>query len=216
MKLPKAFLKLPLGILAAFTLVLATANTTFAHVTVKPGEVATATYQVFTVNVPNEKTIPTVSVKVIVPENITGVTPTHKSGWKISTEKERSGEDARVISITWSAGKITDGFRDEFTFSAKTPDEAAEIKWKAYQTYSDGTVVAWDKEEEGDSHGKENDSGPFSVTNVVASATTGGNHHDLSESNSAAAQVSADRALYVGIAGVVLGLAAVFLATRKE
>ena len=218
MKLSKAFSKLPLGVLAAFALVFATTTTTFAHVTVKPGEVATASYQVFTVNVPNEKEIPTTSVKVAVPENVSSVTPTNKSGWKVSTEKEGTGEEAKVKSITWSGGEIADGLRDEFTFSAKTPDEATEIKWKAYQTYSDGTVVSWDKEEEGDSHSEDSNSGPLSVTNVTAEAISN-NDHDSSKSNTVTAtkaQVSADRALYVGIAGVILGLGAVFLATRKK
>jgi hypothetical protein len=39
MELSKNFSKLPLGVFAAFLLVLATASTAFAHVTVKPGEV---------------------------------------------------------------------------------------------------------------------------------------------------------------------------------
>lgn len=64
------------------------AHTAVAHVTVKPGETTPSTYQVFTVNVPNEKDIPTVSVRLVVPETITGVTPTTKAGWEIVTEKK--------------------------------------------------------------------------------------------------------------------------------
>lgn len=216
MKLSKTLSKLPLGIITAFAVVAAAATTTFAHVTVKPGEVATATYQVFTVNVPNEKAIPTISVKLVVPESIKSITPTNKPGWKILIEKEGSGEEAKVKSITWSGGEIIDGLRDEFTFSAKTPDDATELKWKAYQTYSDKTVVSWDKEEEGDSHGKESNSGPLSITNVTTEAASDDKHSGNNSVTTTDAQASADRALYAGIAGVVLGLAAVFLATRKR
>jgi uncharacterized protein YcnI len=122
-----------------------------------------------------------------------------------------------VTSITWSGGEIADGLRDEFTFNAKTPDEPIELKWKAYQTYSDNTVVSWDKEKEGDSHGEESDSGPLSVTNVTDEFPSDGHDHSEKSSVTAAdAQASADRALYISIAGVVLGLVAVFLATRKN
>jgi uncharacterized protein YcnI len=213
-RLSKSFSKLLFGVLAACMLVLAPASTTLAHVTVKPGEVATATYQVFTVNVPNEKTIPTVSVRVVIPESVTSVTPTNKPGWKVSVEKDGDGAEAKVTSISWSGGKIDDGLRDEFTFSAKTPDSAGELKWSAYQTYSDGTVVSWDKEKEGDSHGEDNNSGPFSITNVTTEAALNNDH--TTNVTAADAKASADRALCVGIVAVVLGLGAVFLATRKK
>lgn len=206
-----------ISLASAVTLVaaLASAGTASAHVTVKPGEVATATYQVFTVSVPNEKDIPTVSVRLLIPEGLEGVTPTKKAGWEIATETE----DAEVRSITWSGGEITDGLRDEFTFSARTPDSPTELQWKAYQTYTDGTVVAWDEEESDDGHRHgDGDSGPFSVTNVVAEDAGASDSSATAEENAliADAQARADRALYVGIAGVVVGLIAVFLATRRQ
>ena len=194
-----------------------TATASFAHVTVKPGEVGSASYQVFTVNVPNEKEIPTVSVKVLVPDSVASVTPTKKAGWTISTEKEGSGHDAKVTSITWSGSEITDGLREEFTFSAKTPVEPTELQWKAYQTYADGTVVSWDQKEseEGHGHGIGADSGPYSVTNVTDLPTVAGDSHDHNEEIEAA-QTAADRGMYLGAAGLAVGLIAVFLATRKN
>ncbi len=198
--------KIPLAAAVASLFILASASQVAAHVTVKPGEAGTAAYQVFTVNVPNEKEIPTVAVKVLVPEGVTSVTPTNKAGWDIAVE--RDGAAAR--SITWSGGEITDSFRDEFTFSAKTPDAPAELQWKAYQTYADGTVVAWDQDaEDGHGHGAA-DQGPFSVTNVA---------DDLEDATSAsldAAKASADRGMYFGVAGLVAGLVAVYFATRKK
>ncbi len=180
----------------------------FAHVVVKPGEVTTASYQTFSVNVPNEKDIPTVGVKVLIPENVASVTPTKKMGWKITTETE----DDVVTAIVWSGGEIADGLRDEFTFSAKTPEVAGVIKWKAYQTYSDGTVVAWDQEEsdEGHEHSGDEAAGPLSITDVVVSPEV------EAGTDTVRIQATAERAQYVAVVAIVLALIAVFIATRKR
>ncbi len=178
-----------------------------AHVTVKPGEVATAAYQTFTVSVPNEKDIPTTAVRVVVPSGVANVTPTQKSGWSIETKQD--GEN--VSEITWKDGEIAEGLRDEFTFSAKTPAEPGNIEWKAYQTYSDGTVVAWDQAETGDGHGDEN-KGPFSVTSVVADTSP----NTATSEEVARANSNAQRAMYIAIAAVAIALISVFFATRKK
>lgn len=199
---------------AAFALSLG--STTYAHVTVKPAEAVTSGYQTFTVSVPNEKEISTVSVKVVMPSGIVSATPTQKAGWQIIKETEGTGEDATTKSITWEGGSISDGTRDEFTFSAKTPEKAAELQWKAYQTYADGTVVAWDKASEGGhGHGGEANSGPFSVTKIVTETTQDAVSKKTDQA-AADAQLAAERALYVGIAALVVSIIGVFLVTRKK
>jgi hypothetical protein len=50
----------------------------------------------------------------------------------------------RVSEISWTGGNIPAGQRDEFLFSAQAPASSTTIPWKAYQTYADGSVVAWD------------------------------------------------------------------------
>ena len=185
-----------------------------AHVTVKPSEAASASYQLFTVSVPNEKPLSTVAVKVLIPENVSGVTPTNKAGWSVSTEK--NGDT--VTTISWSDGEIKDGLRDEFTFSAKTPDSPGELQWKAYQTYADGTVVAWDQTES-DSHGHshgETEAGPLSVTMVTETAENAADEKQEMAGSVENAQTTANRGMYLGIAGVLAGLVAVFFATRKK
>lgn len=188
-------------------------STAFAHVTVKPTEVVTAGYQTFTVSVPNEKDIPTVSVKVLIPDSIASATPTQKSGWEIV--KETAGD--KTTSITWQGGSIGDGTRDEFTFSAKVPEKSGELQWKAYQTYEDGTVVAWDQASEGGhGHDSENpNAGPFSVTKVVAE-TTQETALQKAEQAAANAQTIAERSLYFSIAALALGIVGIFLGTRKK
>ncbi len=189
--------------------------TVAAHVTVKPAEVATASYQTFIVSVPNEKEVPTTAIKLLIPEAVTSVKPTVKPGWTIATEKSGEGETAQVTSITWSDGEIADGLRDDFTFSAKAPDVPGEIEWKAYQTYSDGTVVAWDQASSGDSHGAGENTGPLSVTNVVEGAST--DSHDGNEEMAAEDDSQmADIAIYVAGAALIISFVAIFFATRKK
>ena len=204
--------KLSVGIVSAVIIGAVSVPSVSAHVTVKPGEVASASYQTFTVSVPNEKDIPTTSVKVVVPENIASVTPTQKAGWKIEIEK--NADASKVTAITWLNGAIPAEQRDEFTFSAKTPDTSGEVQWKAYQTYSDGVVVAWDQAQtEGSGHdSNEPNKGPFSVTKV-----TGDIEEDENKSAAIAdAEATANRAQYIAIGATLIALVAVFLATRKK
>ncbi len=214
MSIRSTFYKLPiLGLAAALMLA---GNTAHAHVTVSPSEVVSAGYQTFTVNVPNEKDIPTTSLRILIPENVTNVTPTQKAGWEIVTEKGEGDDSDNVRSIVWGNGSIEKGLRDEFTFSAKVPEKTGEIQWKAYQVYADGTLVSWDQKESDDGHSEENKNmGPFSVTKVVVGsddeATTNKNHQAIVD-----AKTTAERSLYVAIAGVFVGLVGVFLATRKK
>lgn len=138
----------------------------FAHVVVKPAEVKVGAFQTFNVSVPVEKEIPTVALKVVIPSGLKYITPTVKQGWTINVVKEGEGESAVVKEINWQYGSIPAGQRDDFTFSAQVPEVASELKWKAYQTYADGTVVAWEAEPT-DSEEKSDSSGPYSTTAVV-------------------------------------------------
>jgi uncharacterized protein YcnI len=155
-----------------------------AHVTVKPEEVGISKYQTFTVSVPNEKETPTTGVRLIIPQGLEHVSPNSKPGWNIEIKKigvsmkgeilntgEKAPDPETVTELIWTGGSIPEGQRDEFLFSAKVPAGEGEIIWKAYQTYADGEIVAWDQDpnaskptDEGtDEHG----SNPFSVTQVV-------------------------------------------------
>lgn len=182
--------------LLIFSIILGTTSYAFAHVTVKPAQTTPATYQVFSVAVPNEKNIPTIQVRLLIPENVESVTPNIKSGW---TTKTTTTTDGKVTELIWSKGIIPEGFRDEFVFSAKTGIKEESIIWKAYQTYSDGTVVAWDANpHEEDTHGQtseeESTSGPYSETKVVASTST---HNDSLFAISLFAMLIALYSLYI-------------------
>ena len=136
-----------------------------AHVVVKPAQVPTGSFESFSVGVPNEKDIPTTSLRLVMPDGLQYVSAKLAPGWKVDITKTGTGEDAKVTEITWSGNEIPAGFRDDFVFSAKVPDSATDLTWKAYQTYQDGTVVAWDMKDNGKD---EEGSTPASITKVVA------------------------------------------------
>lgn len=190
------------------------AQPAFAHVTVKPGEVLTGSYETFTVSVPNEEdTAAVTELRLVMPEGLEGVTPSVTPGWEVSVDEEGQGEDAAVTSITWQGGEIPAGFRDDFTFSAKTPDEAGELRWKAYQTYDNGTVVAWAfaEGEEPETPGEDaafTEAGPFSVTSVVAEA------HDHSAGHGGQSRLNLMSA-FIATGALFVALAAFAIATRK-
>lgn len=172
----------------------------FAHVVVKPAETTVGSFDTYTVSVPNEKEIAVTSVKLNIPKGLSYVTPTTKPEWSIDVEKD--GDAAQ--SITWKDGTIPAGQRQDFTFSAQAPAAAGDITWKAYQTYADGTVVAWDKTPTNSAAEGEN-SGPFSVTKVTDDTET------------AAVSSSAPNttlALVISIVAVVLSAASLFIRKR--
>lgn len=135
-----------------------------AHVVVKPAEVGIGTFQTFSVGVPVEKDIPTTQIRLVIPEGVTNVTPNVKAGWEIEVKKEGTGEEVRTTEVIWKNGNIAAGLRDDFLFSARTPSSEARLAWKAYQTYEDGEVVAWEMEPNSDGG---HDTKPYSVTNVI-------------------------------------------------
>lgn len=204
--------KLPLLGFIVSALVLVFSATASAHVTVSPKQVLTAERVTFAVSVPNEHDTPVVAVRLVIPDGLTSVRPFAKQGWDIEVVKSGEGETTTASEITWtSAGaNVPVDLKDEFYFGAKTPTAETELQWKAYETYADGTVVAWEQEPS-EAEGNK----PYSVTKVVSETAQDASVKNADQA-AADAKTAANRALYVGIAGVLLGLAAVFLATRKK
>ena len=165
-------------------LTLFSSNLAFAHAVVKPNIAGIAAYQVFTVSVPSEKDVATTGVRLVLPEGLESITPTVKPGWIIDIITEKTGKtvkndnemdtpEYKPKEITWTAGVIPPHLRDEFTFQVKLPSKVATLAWKVYQTYKDGSVVAWelsptDSQSKGQA-GKSDFSkfGPYSTTKVL-------------------------------------------------
>ncbi len=186
-------------------------GTAVAHVVVKPGDVPTASFQTFSVSMPNERDTAVSALKLVLPEGLQSVSPTQKPGWHITEEKTGEGEAAKVTSITWDGGAIDPELRDDFTFSAKVPDTTTELVWKAYQTYADGTTVSWDQKPTAAANDDSKTAGPYSVTRVTVSAPTKTATTDTTPNNRAATL-----AVYIAAASFVISLIALGFATRQK
>lgn len=149
-----------------------------AHVSVKPAEIGVGARSNFVVSVPTEEDVPTTQVRLVVPEGIKSVSPNVAPGWNIQLIKTGEGDAERVSEVIWSGGSIGVDLRNEFAFSAQAPANEAALSWKAYQTYANGIIVAWDTDPKTvEEYSKanpvpagthdENAPKPYSVTKVV-------------------------------------------------
>ncbi len=159
-----AYKTLTAGFVLVIGIVLAVPSVALAHVVVRPTEVETAARQVFTVGVPNESKsgAQIVNVRLVIPDGLESTRPNSKPGWNIEVVKSGEGESARVSEIIWSGGSVPTDQRDEFLFQSKAPVKTGELQWKSYETYSDGTVVAWE-----DKPSQKEGTQPYSVTKVI-------------------------------------------------
>jgi uncharacterized protein YcnI len=148
------------------------ASSVRAHVVVNPKSVGVASRQNFTISVPTEKEVATVGLRLVLPAEIKAVTPNVKQGWKIEVKSKPTGkkimdddgveiDETIETEIVWTGGVIPPGQRDEFIFATQVPGSVTNLNWKAYQTYADNTVVAWDQTPGGGSER------PYSVTQVT-------------------------------------------------
>ncbi len=187
--------------ISLLSLFLAAAAVASAHATVSPAEAPAASYETFTLSVPTEKDVPTTAVRMIVPAEVTYISPVVKPGWKIQLQKE--GE--RITEISWTGGSIPAEQKDLFQFTARTPEEGSTLIWKIYQTYGDGTIVAWDQESpEGGDH--DSVQYPYSTTEVGAAEEHRGGKHRGDEDGLPIA---------LSIMALAVSLAALWLAWKR-
>ena len=160
-----SFFYTPLGVVL---LVCATAQIASAHVIVHPDSVGLAKTQLFTMGVPVEKGLSTTAMRLLIPTGVTAVMPNTKPGWTITTKKAGEGDAALVSEIDWTGGSVPSGQRDDFVFEAQVPAKATTLQWKAYQTFSDGSITSWDKAPN-PANAKDDDDSitPYSQTAIV-------------------------------------------------
>src|SRR5712691_2640577 len=121
--------------LAAF---LACATAAEAHVTIQPRESKAGVAETYSMRVPTEGKVTTVSVELEIPEGVTIVSVEAPTGTRYETK--RVGD--RITSITWTTA-IKPGDSQQLTFKATNPTQASEITWKAHQRYEDGSSTDW-------------------------------------------------------------------------
>ncbi|KPV61114.1 nuclear export factor GLE1 [Paenibacillus sp. A3] len=188
-----------------------------AHVTVLPKETTQGSYEKFAVRVPTEKEIPTIKVEVKFPLDSVSISRFEpKPGWKYELTKDANN---KITGVVWTATGEGLGATEfgEFYIQGKVADTATAITWKAYQTYKDGSVVEW--------VGADGSDKPASVTKVNAKPTGAGtdSHGHTTAPAAPAAGKAASEApaasqtpLYLSIAGVVLGAAALIVSLMRR
>jgi uncharacterized protein YcnI len=190
-----------------------------AHVAVRPDKAGVGAYTTFTVSVPSEKALDTVAVALTMPDGLNAVTPTVKPGWTVTRKTETRNGAEVVTAITWTAGKIPPHMRDDFTFSAQVPAAETKLLWKAYQTYSDGSLVAWDlgpndpQPKTADGKNDFSRSGPGSQTSVVNDLA--GTEHMNQMMADHKGDGAATTSLAVSMVALALSAAAIALARRR-
>ncbi|GHF37254.1 uncharacterized protein YcnI [Deinococcus metalli] len=115
-----------------------------AHATVRTeagtAESAAGKSETYRLNVPTEKDVATTEIRVVVPAGVAvsrfQVTP----GF---TRTVTRNADGLVTEVVWK-GSVAPMEYVRFFFQATNPAMPGELVWKVYQTYEDGTVVAWD------------------------------------------------------------------------
>ena len=186
----------------------------FAHVIVYPHQVGIAAIQVFDVSVPTEKDNPTVGIKLLMPSGLQEVIPNAKVGWTINIKKNADN----VTEIDWTGGSIPPEERDDFYFSAQVPPKDTTLKWKVYQTYQDGSVVAWDHNP---TNNPDDDvAPPYSTTKVINDLTGADTNSGTTSQNNSAVMMgdSSQRAfLSIGLGvAIAISIVALIVALHKK
>ena len=116
-------------------LTLTVASVAWAHTELSPSQVPAGSSEEFTLEVRQEKDVPTAEVRLEAPEGFAVTNVPQTPGW------QASHEDSAVI---WSGGEIApEEDVQEFTFEARAPEQTGEFAWGVLQTYEDGEVVEW-------------------------------------------------------------------------
>lgn len=108
-----------------------------AHVTVRPRESKPAAEEKYTVRVPTEGQVATVSVELDIPDGLTVLDVPHPDGAKHSVTK--TGD--RITMIKWTK-EIPPKQTAEFVFTAKN-HAGEQITWNVRQNFADGTPRPW-------------------------------------------------------------------------
>lgn len=105
-----------------------------AHVRVLPGESKPGARQTYTMRVPTEGAVATVSVELEIPAGVIVSAP--PPGSEVKTIA------GSIASITWKL-QIPPGESRDFTFEVLNPAQAGSLVWKAHQHFGDGSVADW-------------------------------------------------------------------------
>jgi len=103
-------------------------------------ESAAGASETYRLNVPVEQDLNTTSVRLVIPKGLTVTRFQTTPGFTRSVKTDDAG---LVTEVTWT-GTIAPMEYARFFFQARNPAATGDLSWNVYQTYADGSVVAWD------------------------------------------------------------------------
>ena len=174
-------------------LLLVVALPAFAHVTLRADNTETGGFAKYTVRVPNESDTgaSTTSIEVQLPPGFEEARVQPKPGWTLEV---RDG----VLRIT--GGAIGPGQFDEFSFTARNPEQPGDLTFPAIQTYSDGFVQNWTGPEDADQPA------PRVTISAAAADAAEESASEAAAVTDAAAAAGGSSAMPVAVAGLVAGV----------
>lgn len=213
---------------AALTLTALAAAPASAHVRVTPdGEAAAGGYAVLTFRVPNESaTAATTKVEVALPTDtpLASVSVEPVPGWTAEVERAPLPEPVELhgtevteapVRVTWTADSdaaaLSDGEFQRFTISAGPLPEVDELLLPTTQTYTDGSVVAWDEPTPASGEEPEH---PAPVLQVSAASDAGASA-TADDGGSGLGTALGAAGLGLGLVGAVTGTVAVARTRRR-
>lgn len=231
--------RLALAGLMAAVLTLAAAGAALAHVTVQPGQAPKGSYSELSFRVPNERDdAGTTTLEVHFPTDhpLSSVRVQPVPGWAYKIEMTKldqpidagHGQVSEVVGkITWSGGLIRPGEYQDFPVSVgPLPEDADQLVFKALQTYQNGEVVRW-IQESADGTEPEHPAPVLELTAAEdeegAAAGAGGDAEVAAEPAGGVSEGEVDAAgqrgtigIVLGSLGLLLGLVALYLSTRRR
>lgn len=194
-----------------------------AHVTVRADATAAGAYAGLTFRVPNESdSASTDKLVVTLPQDtpISSVSVRPVPGWKAEVKTEKLPEPVKANNmtiteaprtITWTAESKADGIApgeyQEFAISGGPLPEPGTLTLPAEQSYTDGKVVDWAEEQEGD----EEPEHPAPTIEVTEAEEDGHGAADDTDETAAAQPAPADSSDTVArvLGGLALGVAVI-------
>lgn len=177
------------------------------HIDVLPERAVREEALELTFRVPNEREVPTVRVRVDFPSKFTvyalGAPP---PGWQ---QTERLSRDGQLVGVVYTGGEVPVGGYRDFTVLA-TPFDAGRAVFRSYQTYADGKTKPWTAapEQPGEISEETGITDPGAAAAVLIETPEEATARRTAGSGAVATvRTESGAATWVGIAGILVGLA---------
>jgi uncharacterized protein YcnI len=209
--------KLLAGTAVSVTIIIGSAGSAFAHVTVDPSTAVQGSEITLGFRVPNEEpNAGTTKIQIFFPSDhpVLGVDPQSVPGWHDTIHTANLNPPIKtddglltsyVSEVDWTGGPIQPGHFQEFYVLAQSlPTGTNQIAFKALQTYADGNIVRWIDPITSGNPSPAHPTPTLTLTAGVA-ATAGSSPAASVPAAAAASPGSVSTAKTLGIVGLVVG-----------